>query len=141
MTIIDTSYLIALQQTNDKFHEEALKKPLWGDRFLIPAEIWVEYLQTLMRQVDAHQVAPAAHSILNHVFQVHDVLTPEDCIRLADEAQEIQEPLTKRGHGPLTIYDLVVLHLADRLREKVYTFDKAMIAAIHEGLFPGARLG
>lgn len=141
MTVVDSSFLVALQDEDDLFHEEATRRPLWGDRFLVPREIWVEYCQYLMRARPAPERAAALNSLREGVFDVQSVLEPTELATLAADSDDVQTRLQDLGHRPLTLYDLVVLHIASRFGEKVYTFDKAMVAAIQEGLFPGAHLG
>ena len=78
MAIVDTSFLIALQDEDDHFHRRAKETPLIGDRFLVPWEIWIECCQTLMRMVPGRQAAAAVSSVLHGPFHVDKVLSAEE---------------------------------------------------------------
>jgi predicted nucleic acid-binding protein len=141
MTVVDTSYLIALSDATDLFHDQASAKPRHGDRFLVPWEIWLEFCQVLMRTQPEHHIREATARLRRGPFHIDRVLDEDDLSQIAATSARAQKAVQSMGHRPLTVFDLVVLTIAARFKENVYTFDQSMIAAIRQGLFPGARLG
>ena len=140
MAIVDTSFLIALQDEDDHFHRRAKETPLIGDRFLVPWEIWIECCQTLMRMVPGRQAAAAVSSVLHGPFHVDKVLSAEEIAALVARSEAVQRVLKRLGHRPLSLFDLIVCAVAQRYRESILTFHEGMIAAVQHRLFPGARI-
>lgn len=140
MALVDTSFLLALQVTHDRFHQDALATPLYGDRFLIPWEIWTEYCHYVALHFDAPVAGKMARSILDGPFQVENALDSSAACDVLAHAGPVQAKVKALGFRPLTFFDLVVGSLAARFKESVLTFDEGIKAAIRARAFPGARL-
>ena len=140
MTIVDTSFLIALQDADDHFHAEAKETPLYGDALLIPWEIWVEYSQALLRRLPARIAEVQMSNILSGPFQIRAFLSAPDLVEIARRHPAIQERIRKMGRKPLSLFDLAVLFVAAQRRDSILTFDEGIRAAVRAKMFPGARI-
>lgn len=140
MAIVDTSFLVALHFEGDRFHRQALKHRLIGDRFLVPSEIWAEYTDVVLRLAPPSRVRDVLASTLEGPFHVQSVLRPEDYALVADRAVPARAWAVRTSRRPLSLFDLVVCLVAERFREPVLTFDEGMAFAIRAQLFPGARM-
>lgn len=140
MAIVDTSFLVALTDRRDRFHEEARATPLVGDRFLVPFEVWVEYAQTILRRLEPPLAESVLRDILAGPFIVQKVTEPEDHADFVSVAGPAQARLRAGGRRPLSFIDLVVCQLAKRYHESILTFDEGIKFAVQSRLFPGARL-
>ncbi|HLE46710.1 MAG TPA: PIN domain-containing protein [Candidatus Thermoplasmatota archaeon] len=139
MAVIDTSFLIALNDINDRFHEEAAGAPLFQEAAFLPAEIWMEYC--LVLTVRPRHQASVLENTLRGPFVVRPVLEPSELASLAASVPAFGHKMKRLGFKPLTLFDLVVCTVAQRLRESIRTFDEGMKAAVRARMFPGARLG
>lgn len=140
IVIVDTSFLVALQNRDDHFHEPARQVPLHGDRFLVPWEVWVEYADVLMRALPPDLVEQALASTLEGPFEIRHVLEPQDFPKLAGRSGKIQARMAGSRRKPMSFFDLVVCLVAERYRDAILTYDQGIMAAIRGQLFPGARL-
>lgn len=131
---------MALQNRADRFHKVAREFPLHGDRFLIPWEVWVEYVEVLMRVLPANPVEQALSSTLAGPFEVRKILDARDFLGIAERAQRIRAHSALSGGKPMSIFDVVVCSIAERYREAILTFDQGIVEAVRSKLFPGARI-
>lgn len=139
MAILDTSFLAALMDRDDRFHPEAKKTPLHGDQLLIPWEVWLEFVQLMLRS--AREAQPVLESIQEGPFDIQRLLSPTDLQSIVALEPRIRRELANHGHRPLTVFDLIVCFLAQRHRDRILTFDRGIIEAVRLRLFPGARIG
>jgi predicted nucleic acid-binding protein len=139
LAVIDTSFLIALQDAADRFHDDAAAAPLLQEAALIPAEIWTEYCWFLSRRSGPH-VAAAVENLLRGPFIVRPLLEAQDLASLAASVEGLARKMQTLGHRPLSLFDVVVCTVAQRLRDSVRTFDEGIKAAIRARFFPGARI-
>jgi predicted nucleic acid-binding protein len=139
LVVIDTSFLIALQDTGDLFHEDAVAAPILQEAALLPAEIWTEYCWFLSRRSGPH-VAAAVENLLKGPFIVRPFLEAHELASLAASVEGFARRMKSLGHRPLSLFDIVVCTVAQRLRDSVRTFDEGIKAAIRARFFPGARI-
>lgn len=139
LAVIDTSFLIALNDANDRFHAEARSAPLLQEAALLPAEIWTEYCWVLSMR-PRHQAA-ILENTLEGPFVVRPVLEAQELASLSAAVPLFAEKMKRLGYKPLTLFDLVVCTVAQRLRDSIRTFDEGMKAAVRARMFPGARIG
>lgn len=140
IAIVDTSFLVALHNGDDRFHEAATNTPLHGDRFLIPWEIWIEFVDVLLRVLPLKTAAQVLASTLEGPFEVRAVLQPEEFPILAAKSEKLRQAVSRTAGKGLSIFDLVVCTVAGRFREAILTFDGGITAAVKARLFPGARI-
>lgn len=139
--ILDTSFLIALHSPADRFHAQASRTDLFGDRLLIPAEVWVEFCEFIGLRASRDEATVTLENVRKGPFAVESLLDHDQIADIALRLRSHAESLALADLRPLTLTDAVVCELASRFRESVLTFDRGMMHAIQEGLFPGARLG
>lgn len=140
ITIVDTSFLVALQDEDDRFHGEALGTSLTGDRFLIPPEVWAEHMQVLLRRFAPPDVGAFMRNLLEGPFIVEPGVASADTVALVGKAGEVFAWCREQGRPPLTIFDLIVCWTAQRFREAILSFDDGIREAVRARLFPGARI-
>lgn len=139
MAILDTSFLLARLKADDRFHAEATAADLSGAVPWIPAEVWVEFCEVTGRFMGAAAKMFQA-SVLEQAYQVRKFLEPEDLVRLTERNEALKPLMRKADLAPLTLSDLVVCLVAQRLNDAILTFDQGIIWAVKNRHFPGARI-
>lgn len=139
MAVLDTSFLAALMDCDDRFHKEAKAIPLHGDRLVVPWEIWLEFAQLMLRST------PEAQRVLESVrdgpFDIQQLISSADLQTLVALEPRVRRELARRDLRPLSLFDLIVCLIAQRHRDRILTFDQGIVEAIRLRLFPGARIG
>lgn len=141
MAVVDTSFLVALHDRRDLFHQEAQRTPLSGQRLLVPCEVWQEFSQVTMRTWPPEEAKKRLADARAGPFDIRHATSPDDLPHWVGAARPVQQHLEKLGRKPMTLVDFVVCRLAQRLREAVLTFDEGMGEALANHVFPGARRG
>lgn len=140
MAVVDTSFLIALVDETDRFHDDAARTELVGPHLLVPGEVWIEFCQWVMRFVHGRPARDLLESLLSGPFDIRAPLDAQGLARAALAAETHQARLAKAGHKPLSLFDVVVCETAMRQHESVLTFDQGILHAVRSNMFPGARL-
>ena len=139
MAVLDTSFLIAKIKADDRFHEEAGDADLAGHPLWIPAEIWLEFCELTGRSLGG-LAKMFQNSVLEQPFQIRAFLDPTDLVRLTERNEQLRPLLLRAGLSPLSLFDLVVCLVAQRLNDAILTFDQGIIWAVRNRHFPGARI-
>jgi predicted nucleic acid-binding protein len=141
VTVIDTSFLLALIDKADRWHNEAAGRPLHGDRLLIPWEIWIEFCNVLATRLASTDAREVMEAIASGPFDIRHVLTVEDTVEILNDLEDVRKRMEgDRIPSVLTFFDLVVCRLAQRFKEGILTFDQGIVRAVKASLFPGARI-
>lgn len=140
MPVVDTSFLIALVKEDDRFHREIDVNSLRGEHLLVPWEIWVEFCEVIRRFARGPDVARVLESIRAGPFEIRAMVTEEELAEIVASSAVVQSRIAKAGFRPLSIFDLVVGHVAKRMKDSILTFDKGIEFCVRSGIWRGARL-
>lgn len=140
MAVVDTSFLIALVKADDHFHQDADLTRLRTEHLLVPWEVWVEFCEVIQRFADARRARAVLDSVLAGPFEIRRLLEAEELAEMVASAEPLQTRLARAGRKPLSLFDLVVCRVAQRLKESILTFDSSIMLAVQSKWLPGTRL-
>lgn len=140
MAVVDTSFLIALHRTSDRFSAAAREHPrLYAGGIVLP-EIWTEFLTVISRFYSGAEVRQVVASALEGPFRVAPLLSAAQSGDLAAQLRSANEKLAQKEIKPLSFFGFLVCTVARQRRDEILTFDDGMIAAVKAKMFPGARI-